>query len=115
MEGDSVHSFRSSEMYDLICMSNNPTMPEVIFPDVTDVIMPGNTTSTALPHADQLDLAGQVYDPMHITKVGRGRTAVDRFPAFLTVWNRVKTKSKRTAGISIHSPSCCRGLLNSIA
>lgn len=44
-------------------------MPKVMLPDVADVIMPGNTTSTALPQTDQLDLASQLYDPVHFTKV----------------------------------------------
>lgn len=71
-------------------MTNYPTVLEVMLTDVTDVVVFGNLTSTALPCAKQVNFTAHICDTVLIFEVVRGGTAVNGLQAFAALGIRVK-------------------------
>lgn len=87
-------------------------MLEVMFTDVSNIVMPDNSASTILPHTDQLDFAAHIPDSMLIFEVVGGGTAVDRLQAFATLGVCIKAKCFRTGRILVRLYIHREGLLD---
>lgn len=71
-------------------MSDQPIMFEVMFADVTDVVVSRDLASTTLPCTNQPDFTAYISNTMVFFEVVGGRTAVNRLPAFATLGICVK-------------------------
>lgn len=77
-------------------MADIPDMSQVVFPNMTDVVVPRKSPSAVSPFTSNRSATPQVFDTV-IFEVFRHHTAVDEFIALCAIREGMKAVGERTS------------------